>query len=148
MKFTKIALIAALAATSLLAQANTPADAKALLDQAVAMAKSKGVDAAVAEINAGGAWNKGTMYIVMGQLDGTVLAHSANSKMAGKNTSEARDAAGKEFVKENLAGLRSKGFSEVTMRWANPATKQIGDAVMFSKVVPGSQHYLSSIVFK
>jgi signal transduction histidine kinase len=148
MKFTQIALIAALAGSTMLAQASTPDEAKALLDQAITMIKSKGTDAAATELNAGGSWNKGALYVVFGKLDGTILAHSANNKMAGKNTAEAKDAAGKEFVKENLNGLKAQGHTEITMRWANPATKQIGDAVMFSKVVPGTQTYVSSIVFK
>ena len=67
--------------------------------------------------------------------------------MAGKNTAQAKDAAGKEFVKENLTALKSTGSSEITMRWANPDTNKIDDAIMFSKRVPGTDNYVSAITF-
>ncbi|GAB1391714.1 MAG: hypothetical protein AMXMBFR78_33390 [Rubrivivax sp.] len=138
---------AALAITSMAAHADKVSDAKAMLDKAISMVQAKGKDAATAELNAGGNWHQGGVYVVYGQLDGTILAHSANSKMAGKNTAQAKDAAGKEFVKENLTALKSTGSSEITMRWANPDTNKIDDAIMFSKRVPGTDNYVSAITF-
>lgn len=138
----------ALMAMPLLAQAETADEAKALLDQAVTLFKAKGKDAAIKEINAGGSWKKGGLYVVAVQYDGHMLAHSANDKMPGKNMFEAKDAAGKLFVKETIAAVKAKGQGEVDIRWGNPVTKQIADATMFSKAVPGLDLYLGSVVFK
>ncbi len=130
------------------AHSETPEDAKALLDSAVATFKAKGKEAAIKEINAGGKWNKGSLYVVAVQFDGTMLAHSANDKMAGKNMLEAKDAGGRYFVKDTIAAVKSTGSGLVDMRWGNPVTKQIGDAQMFSKAVPGQEMYVGTVVFK
>ncbi len=102
-----------------------------MLDSALAQIKSKGLDSTAGEINAGGSWNKGTLYIVVGRFDGSMLAHAANNKIAGKNVMEAKDASGKLFVKDAIDAARSTGSTEFPMRWGNPATKQISDATMF-----------------
>lgn len=144
----RLLVVAALSAAACLAQASTPDEAKALLDQAVSLFKAKGKDAAVKEINAGGNWKKGELYIVAVQYDGVMLAHSSNDKMAGKNMFEAKDASGKPFVQETISAVKGKGAGEVQIRWSNPVTKQIGDAVMFSKAVPGENVYVGAVVFK
>jgi len=143
---TATALLLGLSLT--VAHADTPVEAKALLDSAVAAFQAKGKEAAIKEINAGGKWNKGSLYVVAVQFDGTMLAHSANEKMAGKNMLEAKDAAGKFFVKDTISAVKSTGNGQVDMRWGNPVTKQIGDASMFSKAVPGMDMYVGSVVFK
>lgn len=130
------------------AHADSPEEAKALLESAVATFKAKGTDAAVKEINSGGPWNKGSLYVVAVRFDGTMLAHSANDKMAGKNMLEVKDASGRPFVKETIAAVKASGAGQVDMRWANPVTKQIGDAQMFSKGVPGQDIYVGTVVFK
>jgi cytochrome c len=139
---------AALATSSLVCHAGTVDDAKAMVDAAIAATKSKGVDAAIKEFNAGGAWRKNGLYIVAVKFDGTMLAHSSNEKMIGKNLFEAKDAAGKLFVQENIANVKASGASQVDLRWPNPDTKQIGDAVMISKRVPGADAYVGSVAFK
>lgn len=147
-KFARLALAAALTTAALAAHAEGPAEAKALLDQAVALFKTKGRDAAIQEINAGGAWKKGSLYVVVAQFDGAMLAHSANDKIPGKNMLEAKDASGKSFVKETIANVKATGTSQIDMRWGNPVTKQIADATMFGKGVPGQELYVGSVVFK
>jgi cytochrome c len=146
--WTKIAASLALASAATFAHAETPEVAKALLDAAVAEFKAKGAEATVKDINAGGKWNKGTLYVVVAQFDGTMLAHSANDKIPGKNLFEVKDASGKPFVKETIAAVKANGSGQVEMRWANPVTKQVGDATMFSKRVPGQDMYVGSVVFK
>ena len=148
MHFTKLALGAIVAASALLAHADTPEQARALLDAAVAEAKTKGLDGAAKEFNAGGKWKQGQMYIVMANFDGLMLAHSANDKIPGKNMLEAKDAGGKEFVKATIAAVKTGGSGQIDIRWGNPNTKQIGDAVMLAKRVPGQDAYVGTVVFK
>jgi cytochrome c len=142
---------AVLAATTLctsLAQAETMTDAKALQDAAIALIKSKGMDAAAQEINGGGAWRKGSLYVVVVKFDGTVLGHSANDKFAGKNVIDMKDATGRPFVRESIDAAKTKGQLQTDVRWANPVTKQLGDATVLAQRVPGQDAYLSTMVFK
>ena len=142
---------AALTATTLftsLANAETVADAKALQDAAIALVKSKGLEVAAGEINGGGAWRKGSLYVVIVRFDGTVLGHSANDKFAGKNVIDMKDASGRPFVRESIEAAKTKGGLQVDVRWANPETKQLADATLLAQRVPGQDAYLSTMVFK
>lgn len=139
---------ALIAAAATFAQAETPEAAKSLLDSAIGEIKASGPDKAAAAFNAGGKWNKGSLYVVLVQFDGTMVAHSANPKMPGKNMLEAKDASGRPFVKEAIAAVKGPGAGEIPLRWGNPETKQIADATMFVKRVPGQEYYVGSVVFK
>lgn len=146
----RLAAAVAITLSATLAQANTVGDAGKLVDAALAEIKSKGVDGAIREFNsnAGGRWSQGGLYVVVVRFDGQMLAHSANDKIVGKNMLEAKDAAGKSFVKENIASIKASGNASVDLRWANPETKRIADAVMVSKRVPGQELYVGSVAFK
>lgn len=144
----KLGAIAALTLAATTLRAETPDEAKALLDGALAEIKASGVDKAVKEFNTGGKWRKGGLYVVAVQLDGTMLAHSANDKLPGKNMLEAKDAGGRPFVKDAINLVKTSGSGQIDMRWGNPATKQIADATMFVRRVPGQDIYVGSVVFK
>jgi cytochrome c len=146
-KFTAALALALVAAT---AQANSVADATKLVDAALAEIRAKGVDAALRDFNANadGRWHQGGLYVVVVRFDGHMVAHSANDKIVGKNMLEAKDAGGKAFVQENIASVKASGAAQVEMRWANPETKRIADAVMVSKRVPGQELYVGSVAFK
>lgn len=146
--FSRLVAGAALLGAACLASAETADAAKALLDSAVQEVKADGLEAMAKELNAGGAWNKGSLYVVLVGFDGAMLAHSANPKMAGKNMIEARDAGGKAFVQEAISLAKGTGNGAIDIRWANPQTKQIADATMFVKRVPGKDAYVGSVVFK
>lgn len=147
-KFVNALAGLSLALCAMAVHAGTPTEAKALLEQAVELFRAKGKEAAVKEINAGGKWHQGDLYIVVAQYDGLMLAHSSNDKIPGKNMMEAKDAAGRPFVKETTANLRASGSSALDIRWGNPVTKKIGDATYFAKAVPGMDLYVGSVVFK
>lgn len=138
----------ALAAFAFAAKAETPEVAKSLLDAAVAEIKAKGSDGALKEFNGGGKWRTGTMYVVVADFKGNMLAHSSNEKFIGKNVFEAKDASGKLFVQEVIKGVQASGQAHVDLRWANPTTKKIDDGQMFAKRVPGQDMYVGTVVFK
>ena len=131
-----------------LAQAESVAEAKALLDAAHAELKSKGVEGAVKEFNAGGKWKGTKAYVVVADFKGNMLAHAANEKIVGKNMYEAKDAAGKPFVQEVISGVQAKGETNIEFRWANPTTKKIDDGKMFAKRVPGQDAYVGVTYFE
>lgn len=142
------ATAAAVMSLSLAAGAETLDEAKALQDAAIAEIKAKGLDAAVKEFNAGGKWRKGSLYVVVANFNGDMLAHSANEKIVGKNMLEAKDAGGKAFVKDAIAGVKGSGGAQFDIRWANPVTKQIADATFVTRRLPGNDAYIGTVVFK
>jgi cytochrome c len=149
MKFLMKALVAAAMVFAMAnVRAETPEEARALLEAAITEVKAKGTDAAAREFNAGGKWHRGPLYVVLMRFDNVVIGHSSNAKLIGKNMSEAKDANGKLFVRDITEAHRSKDVVETHFRWANPATKQIGDAVAYSRRVPGQDMWLSATLFK
>lgn len=146
--FVRWSAVTLMATATTLALAETPEAAKSLLDSAIGEVKASNADKAATAFNAGGRWNKGSLYVVMVQFDGTMVAHSANPKMPGKNMLEAKDASGRPFVKEAIAAVKGPGSGEIPLRWGNPETKQIADATMFVKRVPGQDYYVGTVVFK
>ena len=138
----------ALAACAVAAETAAPDEARSLLDGALAEIRTQGLEKAVKGFNAGGKWKKERAYLVAVQLDGTVLANSANGKLPGHNMLEARDANGRPFVKEAIQVARTSGSGQIDLRWGNPATRRLSDATMFVRRVPGQDVYLGSLVFK
>lgn len=145
--WTSLAAALTLACTTF-AHAAPIDDARSLVDSALAEIKAKGLENAIKDFNAGGKWHQNGLYVVVVRFDGQMLAHSANEKIVGKNMLEAKDAGGKPFVQENIAAIKASGQSQIDMRWANPETKKIQDAVMVSKRVQGSDVYVGSVAFK
>jgi len=145
--FRNVAAAVALCALGAV-QAETVQEAKALQDAALAEIKAKGLDAAVKDFNAGGRWNKGSLYIVVANFNGDMIAHSANEKIVGKNMLEAKDAGGRPFVKDAIAAVKGSGGTQFDIRWGNPVTKQIADAVFITRRVPGADAYIGTVVFK
>jgi len=144
----RAATVAAFCSAAALAQAETVAEAKALLDAAHAELKTKGVEGAVKEFNAGGKWKGVKAYVVVADFKGNMLAHAANEKIVGKNMYEAKDAAGKPFVQEVISGVQAKGETNIEFRWANPTTKKIDDGKMVAKRVPGQDAYVGVTFFE
>ena len=138
----------ALSAVCTAGQAQSGDDALSLLDGALAEIQASGLDNAVKNFNDGARWKKGTHQLVAVQLDGTVLAHSANARLPGKSMLEARDASGKTFVKDAIQLVKTRGSGHVDMRWGNPVTRQIADGTMYVRRVPGQDVVIGALVFK
>jgi hypothetical protein len=146
--WTGLLAAAALALAAGAAGAETTEDAKSLLDGALAEIRTQGLEKAVKGFNAGGKWKKDRLYLVAVQMDGTVLANSANAKLPGNNMLETRDANGRAFMKDAIQVARTSGSGQVDLRWGNPATRRLSDATMFVRRVPDQEVYLGSMVFK
>jgi cytochrome c len=147
-KLIKPALAAALAMAFLAANAQTVDEAKALQEAALTAIKSKGLEEAAKEFNAGGAWRKGSLYLAVAQFDGLMIAHSANDKVAGKNMLDIKDVDGKPFVKDAIAAVKASGTAQMQLRWGNPVTKQVADATFIARRIPGKDAFVGSMVFK
>ena len=149
MKMPHLIAAAALSLAAIAPAHATKEEAQGLLKAALAEIKAKGLEAASAGITAGGSWVKGTTYVFVADTKTvTILAHAVNGKLIGKSLIDAKDATGKPFVREQLAIVQGGGSGAVTMRWMNPATKQIGDAEALVARVPDAEAYVGAVYFK
>ena len=112
------------------AQSHTPAQAEALVKQAVAFAKQNGIDKLCQETNqATGKFHVasgGDLYIFVYDDQGTVKAIGFNTgALVGKNRIDAKDPDGKFFIREivNIAKTKAKGW--VDYKYPNPASNKI-----------------------
>lgn len=93
------------------------ADQRANKQEAVAMVKKaieylnqNGKEKAFADFNAPqGKFADRELYIVVLDMNGTVLAHGTNPKLIGKSLMEIKDMNGKGFVREQVELAKTKG---------------------------------------
>ena len=115
----------ALFAGATFALAATKDDAVAMVKKAVALIKAEGPEKAYAEINKGGPYVNGELYVVVETFDAKVLVQSANNKMVGKDLIDAQDVDGKFFSKDIGEIARKQASFWYDFKFANPATKKI-----------------------
>jgi cytochrome c len=128
------ALIAAstLAAGPAWADNATREEAEAMVKKAAAYIQEHGAEAAYKEITGKtGKFNNRDLYVVVYQLDGTVAAHGANEKLAGRDMSDTQDVDGKYFVKERVELARKNQPFWQEYKFVNPATKKIEPKEMY-----------------
>src|ERR1700752_5423886 len=91
----------ALNCSCLAAESPDAAEAKALLDKAVAYFDSNGVAPALCAFNdAKGAFHKGPLYVFVINMDGVYFAHSAAPTLVGTSLRDLKDASGQLFGKK------------------------------------------------
>lgn len=107
--------------------ATTPQqDAQALVEAAAAFMKANGKEAALVEFNkAGGAFDKGDLYVFAYDLTATIIAHPKNPKLIGKNLMEVPDTNGKLFRKEIVSTAQAAGSGWVDYKYMNPESKKV-----------------------
>ncbi len=104
----------------------TTADVEELVEKGAAYLKTHGKEKAFAEINdPKGQFVRKGLFLLAGDLNGTVLAHGLEKASIGRNLIEAKDAEGRAFVREttNLARTKGSGWVELAVR--NRATKKV-----------------------
>jgi cytochrome c len=102
----------------------TPAEAKKMVEQAVAYVKANGEEKALKEFNApNGKFQWRDLYVFAYDLNGIVMGHP-NPKLIGQNLYLAPDSEGKHFRKEiiDLANTRGSGWVDYT--YMDPMTGQ------------------------
>ena len=126
---------------ALVAQAATQADAKAMVEKAVAFYKANGKDKAIAEFNnPNGQFVKGDLYVFANELSGLLLANGGNPKLVGQNHLELKDPSGKFFNKECVEVAKTKGSGWVDYTWVNPVTKKVQPKTVWIQRVEGTGH--------
>jgi signal transduction histidine kinase len=136
-------LFVAVAALSFFVSAASAGDgagkdnAVAMVKKAVAFIKEQGPDKAYPEItNKAGQFIDHDLYVVVYQLDGTVLAHGSNEKFVGKDMIEAQDVDGKLYVKERVELAAKQPSFWQDYKFVNPVTKKIEPKQMFCHPLP------------
>ncbi len=133
-----------------LATAQTPDEAKALVKQAIAMVKAKGVDATLKAIaNPKGPFAKGDLYIWAGSTkEVKMVAHPYKPKLVGKDLTLFKDIKGKQFFNEFVKVANEKGSGWVDYYWPKPGGKKPVPKTSFVEKVPGHDLYFGCGVYK
>jgi len=108
------------------AEANTPAEAKGMVEKAIAYYKASGKEKTFQEINnSKGSFTKGELYVFVYDTAGKCVAHGFNEKLIGKDLIDMRDPDGKFYVKERLEIVKTKGKGWQDYKFTNPTNKKI-----------------------
>jgi len=127
---------------------NTPAEAEAMVNEAIEFYKANGKDKAIAVMNdPNGEFRQGELYAFMFDFDATCLAHPTNPKLVGKNLSDLKDAEGRLFMKE-MADKAKAGGGWTDYKWTNPETKKIQDKSSYALPVPGENLFIGCGIYK
>jgi cytochrome c len=131
-------LISALAATLVFAGSAAAADgankddAVAMVHKAVVFIKEQGPEKAYPEFTGKDAkFIDRDLYVVVYQLDGTVLAHGSNPKFVGKDMSDAQDVDGKLYVKERVEMATKQPSFWQDYKFVNPVSKKVEPKQMY-----------------
>jgi len=105
------------------------ARAKALLDRAVADYR-KNPRRALVDFSMVGPYQDGDLYVYVVGANGVMQASGGSSvTLVGRDVRELRDADGKQFMKEMLAGARTWGSGSIEYRWLNGEHGKIEDKI-------------------
>jgi len=107
-------------------QRGTPAEAKKMVEEAIAYIKATGEKKAFAEFNnPKGTFVDRDLYIMVYDMNGTCLAHGATKDRIGKNFMDSKDDAGNLVVKQRVEMAKIKGSGWQDYVFANPISKKV-----------------------
>jgi hypothetical protein len=116
----------------------TPAEAKAMLDKAVAFYKKNGPEIAVVALNnPKGLFVYKDLYVFAVDMKGKIIAHSIKPGLIGKGPREIRDADEVDFLDMMVAVAKTKGKGTVNYRWENPETLVVEKKTSYIEKVDG-----------
>ena len=134
LKMTAVAIALLIAGANVPAFANgaTKDEAKAIVGKAAAYIKEVGPEKAYAEFSVkGGKWTDRDLYVVVYNVDGTVLAHGSNIKLVGKQLMDVTDVDGTYYIRDRMALAAKKADFWQGYKFVNPVTKKIEPKQMF-----------------
>ena len=126
--------IVAMAAAALAASAGWAADrgtakeAEALVKKGIAYIKANGKDKGYAEItNKQGQFVDRDLYLIVLNVDGTMLANGLNAKLVGLNRMDSQVFDGKFAIREMIEASKSKNGSWTEYKYSDPVTRKVLD---------------------
>ena len=135
-KWTVLSLCLGLAARALAADSGTAAEAKAMLDKAVAGLKTDKTGT-LAKITQGerGGFRDRDLYPFCGGPDGAYTAHGLVPTLIGKSLKEVKDKKGKPIGAEMYSAAQEGKVSEMSYVWPRPgSTEPVPKVAFFTKV--------------
>jgi len=138
-----------IAMASIFANAAEPTknDAVALVKAAAVIVNKGGKDTLIAEVNAKSEkWYKGELYLIVLALDGSHLAHPANSKLIGKSLLDLGDIDGKLFRQERVNIAKGSGEGWVDYKYKNPQSGIVESKTLY--VLKARDVILSAGIYK
>ena len=119
-------------ATAIAAEFGTAAEAKAMLEKAVAAVKADKAKALEMFNKGEGGFKDRDLYPFCGGPDGMVTAHP---KLMGKSLKDLKDKAGKALGEEMYKGAKEGKISEVSYMWPRPGSETLVQKVsLYTKV--------------
>jgi cytochrome c len=117
------------------------ANAKALVKEAIALAKTKGLQALLKEVNN----PKGRFHVQSGEdnyifvyaEDGTCLGQGFRGNLVGVNRMNVKDPDGKFYIQELIKTGLSKGGGWVDYKYPNPTTGKVLDKTTYVESFDG-----------
>ena len=120
----------------LAAESPGAAEAKALLDKAVAYFDNSGVARAFCAFNdPNGAFRQGPLYVFAINMDGVYFAHSAAPTLIGTSLRDTRDAAGHPIGNLVMEAVATEQSAPVEYMWLNYQTNKVEKKHTFLKRV-------------
>jgi cytochrome c len=120
------------AAALFAADRGTPAEAKTMLQKAVAHYQSVGRKQALADFNAKKApFGDRDLYVVCIGADHTIIANGGFPQYVGVSADALKDANGKSIGRAGWDAASSKGEAEVRYQWMNPVTHKMEPKITF-----------------
>jgi len=117
---------------------DSPEDAKAMVEKAIAYYKAEGKEKAFSEISdPEGRFKKGDLYVFVYDLNGTAVARPVQKGLIGANIITAVDGAGRPYVKERIELAKTKGKGWQDYRYFNPTTKKMEDKTAWIETYDG-----------
>ncbi len=128
MRFTAVALAGMLAGHTAVAgdEAGTPEQAEAMVKQAIAFLNQEGLEKTLKEAaRSDGPFVSGAIYVTVNSMDGRIVAHPINTRLAGRNMIHLRDVDGRYFYKERIELAQRQTSFWQDYKFVNPLTRKI-----------------------
>jgi signal transduction histidine kinase len=110
------------------ADQGTPAEAKAMLEKAVAELKADKNKALEMFTSGEGGFKDRDLYVYCGGPDGNFTAHYS---LVGKSLKDLKDKSGKAFGEEIYAVAKPGEIAEVEYEWYRPGSEELVDKVAY-----------------
>lgn len=144
-----VSVVIAVAGTAPAQERGTPADAKQMVEDALAHIKQVGPAQAFEDFSTpGGKWHKKDIYLFCYDLEGTCTCQGTNRPMIGKNLIDFKSADGQPFVRNIVDIAKTKGNGWIEYQWPHPQTKKMEAKRAYIARIPGYDGLVGSGAYK
>jgi len=127
----------------------TPADAKQMVEDALAHIKQVGPAQAFEDFSTpGGKWHKKDIYLFCYNLEGTCICQGANKALIGKNLIDFKSADGQPFIRNVVELAKAKGSGWIDYQWPHPQTNKLEAKRSYIARIPGYDGLVGAGAYK